>query len=87
MDALGFNGQVEEGSEAHGAGCTAPDALKRRRGRDIHAGRTVVSELSSQLPVTEEEIRLVLALLGDTIHDLLNPGPGACVTPATTDDV
>jgi hypothetical protein len=57
-----------------------------RRLRTLHArgpaSRLVVtSDLDSSEPVTEAEIQLVLAVLGDTIARLLNPMSGECPKP------
>ena len=80
MDAVGFSGQVEEEGSALGVGSVASIAPSRRRaaGRTACAGRRIVSDLGPHLPVNDDEIRLVLGLLGDTIQAVLDPGHDPC---------
>ena len=66
----------------------APADEARRRMR-IHAGPaglSVASHLAPNEPVTEAEIRLILALLGDTIIPLLKPKAPQCPAPPSPDD-
>jgi hypothetical protein len=57
-----------------------------RRLRTLHARGpasriAVISDLDSTEPVTEAEIRLVLAVLGDTIARILDPKSSECPQP------
>lgn len=52
----------------------ARGALAERAGA-VARGQTVVSDLTANEPVTDAEIRLLLAVLGDTLSQILAP-PG-----------
>lgn len=65
----------------------APRGAPARRAGAIARGRTVVSDLTGDESVTDAEIRLLLAVLGDTLNDILAPpGPACPIAPPQTHD-
>jgi hypothetical protein len=69
----------EEAPPRAAAKSTAGRRLRRLGAKTKH-NLTVVSALSGNEPVSEAEIALVLAVLGDTLHDLLKADNTTCLT-------
>ena len=68
-----------------------PAVWSHKAQRRLHAkgpgyGLSITSHLTVGEPVTEAEISLVLAVLGDTIAQVLNPTSATCPTSAPTTD-
>jgi hypothetical protein len=62
----------------------AENGRARLRARGSGERLSLTSDLTQNEPVTEAEIALVLAVLGDTIASILNPDTLACPTSAPT---
>jgi len=79
-------------SPERGAGAAACGAAGSRRAGRVRASvrpndddLVVTSNLTSTAPVTDAEIALVLAVLGDRLATVLNPDPVPCPTSAPTE--
>jgi hypothetical protein len=91
MDALDSIGAIGTTRQAHGSDDDAwsvPSGKARRRLRATGpAGHLLVtSDLTANEPVTDAEIRLILAVLGDTLNQILDPGPAPCPASPTPSD-
>jgi hypothetical protein len=89
MDAIDSSDAVGTARQAYGSdddGWSVPSGKARRRLRATGpASRLLVtSDLSADEPVTDAEIRLILAMLGDTLNQILGPSSTPCPASATT---
>lgn len=75
MHTLGDNSLDETCATAQNANaCAVPHSGRRRAGLQVRGAAgslSVVSDLTSTEPVTEQEIALVLTLLGDKIANII----------------
>ena len=53
---------------------TPGQSMRRLRVRHDCARLSITSDLRASEPVTEAEIKLIMAVIGDTIVQILNPG-------------
>jgi hypothetical protein len=59
---------------------------RRLRARTGAAALSITSDLDPHEPVTEAEIRLILAALGDTISQFIDPKASRCSTSPNQSD-
>jgi hypothetical protein len=90
MDAIEFidaGDAAEQARDAGEDGCSLPGKARRLHAKGSAGHLSVTSDLTSSEPVTDAEIRLILAVLGDTLSQILTPNPALCSAQTPTSAV